>query len=239
MPKNIFKFACLIISALTLLAAPVFGSDQHAKITLLKGKAIVGSTVDGPWESAEVGMKLNPGSVIKTLSNSYAEFILPDESTLRLSPESVFQIETAQFAPKKPGLFSAKLFLGKMWAKVSRSISRNRRGYFKTATRTSVCGVRGTVYDLHAFADKSTDVYVFDGSVAVGPPLIKEDADHEEMEWPQQVSENEWEEIILGKLQQLHIGPDGKPDKPVQFDPAEKKDDWTAWNLERDALPAN
>ena len=55
------------------------------------------------------------------------------------------------------------------------------------------------------------------------------------MAWPAQVSEDEWEEIVLGKLQRLHIGPDGKPGKPVKFDPARKTDEWTAWNMERDA----
>lgn len=235
MPKKNFIFAWLIIVAFSLSSGPVFGSDQAAKITFLRGDALVGSTVDGPWEDAKVGMQLEPGSVIKTLVKSYAEFTLPDGSKLRLSPEAVFQIETTQFAAKKPRRFFSRLFVGKLWAKVNRTFSRSSRNSFKTATRTSVCGVRGTVYDLHAFDDKSTDIYVYDGSVAVGPPLIKEDADHEEMEWPMQVSENEWEEIILGKLQRLHIGSDGKPGKPVAFDPSEKTDEWTTWNLERDA----
>jgi len=58
----------------------------------------------------------------------------------------------------------------------------------------------------------------------------------EEIAWPLPVSEKKWEEIIIGKLQRLHIGPDGKPGKPISFDPLKEKDEWVIWNQKRDAL---
>jgi hypothetical protein len=59
---------------------------------------------------------------------------------------------------------------------------------------------------------------------------LKED----EIAWPAEVSEKKWAEIILARLQRLHIGADGKPGKPASFDPSLEKDEWTVWNLERD-----
>ena len=109
-----------------------------------------------------------------------------------------------------------------------------RKGRFDIQTRTAVAGVRGTVYDLRTAADKSTDIRVHTGRVAVGPALVVAGGPKKEMDWPGQVTEQEWEEIILGKLQKLHIGPDGKPGKPTSFDPQIERDEWTDWNMERD-----
>ena len=67
------------------------------------------------------------------------------------------------------------------------------------------------------------------------PPLIVEGGPKEEIEWPAEVSEKKWEEIILRQFQKLHIGPDGRPGKPESFDPEEEKDEWVIWNQERDS----
>jgi hypothetical protein len=84
--------------------------------------------------------------------------------------------------------------------------------------------------------DKSTNIWVYEGKVGVGPPLLVEGGPKAEMGWPGEISEKEWEEIILGRLQQLHIGPDGRPGKPQSFDSAKVSDQWTVWNLQRDRL---
>jgi len=96
--------------------------------------------------------------------------------------------------------------------------------------------VRGTTYNLKAAADKSTEISVYQGKVGVGPPLLVEGGPKEEMAWPIQVSEKKWEEIILGKLQRLYIGPDGTPGKPESFDPLKEKDEWVIENQKRDAF---
>lgn len=236
MSGGYLKAVCLIFLLSILWVTSVSSADQIVKITYLKGDVFTGKTVDGPWEDVKIDMNVEVGRFIKTSSNSYVEFKLFDNSVMRLSPNAVFHIEKAEFIPKRSRLFLARLILGKFWAKVDRVFGRNSKDSFKTRTGTMVCGVRGTVYDLRALADGSTDIWVYEGRVAVGPPLVKEDAAHQEIQWPRQVSENEWEEIILGKLQKLHIGPDGKPDMPVTFDPSKEKDVWAAWNLERDAL---
>jgi len=236
----VFKkiLSILVVSAafitVSALATPVFGL-QKARVTWQKGESSIGLAQKGPWQTLKSGMPVTAGSFIKTGKDSMVELTMPDNSIIRLASDTVFELNQALFPEDKPRRFFSKLFIGKMWAKVT-STFRGRRGTFNTSTYTAVAGVRGTTYNLKAGADKSTEISVYEGKVGVGPPLIVEGGPKEEMAWPMQVSEKKWEEIILGKLQKLYIGPDGKPGKPVSFDPLKEKDEWVEWNQERDAL---
>lgn len=227
----VISTAFITVSA---LATPVFGL-QKIRVTWQKGESSIGLTQKGPWQTLKSGMPVTAGSFIKTGKDSMVELTMPDNSIIRLASDTLFKVNQALFPEDKLRRFFSKLFIGKMWAKVT-STFRGRRGTFNTSTYTAVAGVRGTTYNLKAGADKSTEISVYEGKVGVGPPLIVEGGPKEEMAWPMQVSEKKWEEIILGKLQKLYIGPDGKPGKPVSFDPSKEKDEWVIWNQERDAL---
>jgi len=224
----------VIFITVSTLATPVFGL-QKVRVTWQKGEVSIGLSQEGPWKTLKSSVPVTAGSFIKTGKNSMVELTMPDNSIIRLASNTLFELNQAFFPEDKPRRFYYKLFIGKMWAKVT-SAFRGRRGTFNTSTYTAVAGVRGTTYNLKAKADKSTEISVYEGKVGVGPPLIVEGGQKEEMAWPMQVSEKKWEEIILGKLQKLYIGPDGKPGKPISFDPSKEKDEWVMWNQERDAL---
>ena len=233
------KHLFILVVSVTLitvsaLAKPVFGLEK-IRVTWQKGESSIGLTQKGPWQTLKSGMPVTAGSFIKTGKDSMIELTMPDNSIIRLASDTLFEVNQALFPEDKLRRFFSKLLIGKMWAKVT-STFRGRRGTFNTSTYTAVAGVRGTTYNMKAKADKSTEISVYEGKVGVGPPLIVEGGPKEEMAWPMQVSEKKWEEIILGKLQKLYIGPDGKPGKPVSFDPLKEKDEWVMWNQERDAL---
>jgi len=225
----------LAFAVILSLAEPGF-SAQVARVTYLKGDVFVGPTQKGPWQVVKKGVSIAEGKFIKTGDTGVVELILPDKSTIRLSIGSIFELSDVHFPEEGPPKFSAKLFLGRMWAKVSRVVPE-KNGTFQAHIKTAVIGVRGTVYNLDVAADKSADVSVFKGIVGVGPPLFVKGAPKEEIAWPMEVTEKKWEEIILKKLQRLHIGADGKPGKPVSFDPVKEKDEWILWNQERDTHP--
>ena len=236
MSKKILSILAVSVVLFTIsaLVTPVFGLDK-IRVTWQKGKTSIGQTHKGPWQSLKSDMTIMAGNYIKTGKDSRIELTMPDNSIIRLGSDTLFKVNQALFPEDKLRRFSSKLYIGKMWAKIT-DVFGGRRGTFNTSTQTAVAGVRGTTYNLKADADKSTEISVYEGKVGVGPPLLIEGGPKKEMVWPSQVSEKKWEEIILGKLQRLYIGPDGKPGKPESFDPLQEKDEWVIENQKRDAL---
>ena len=228
-----------IVTALTAILIFSINLTVHGKpvaeITYIKGTPLIGPTKDGPWEILSKGMPVTQGQVIKTGKTGIVEITLSDKSLMRLAPETFYQLDKAVFLKKKKRMFSARLLFGKLWARVSKTIGPGK-GSFDIKTLTAVVGVRGTVYNVYAALDRSTLVSVYKGNVGVAPPIIAKDAHREEISWPTEVSEKKWEEIILGRLQRLYIGSDGRPGTPESFDPVKEKDEWAEWNLRQDAM---
>jgi len=230
-----------LISALSVLAACIFTwalvpagfGAKTARVSHVHGDVFIGATDKGPWQPAKKGLTISADNFIKTGDPGRVELTMPDGSVVRLASNTLFKINQASFPEKEARKFSVRLFLGKMWAKVTSRIG-SPRGTFNAHTPTAVAGVRGTVYNLEVAKDTSTNIWVYDGKIGVGPPVLVEGGAKDEIAWPAEVNEKRWAEIILARLQRLYIGADGKPGKPVSFDPAREKDEWTAWNLQRD-----
>lgn len=87
-----------------------------------------------------------------------------------------------------------------------------------------VLGGHSDTTQLAGAADKSTNIWVNEGKVGVGPLLVVEGGPRAEMARPGETSEKEGKVIILERLRQLGIGPNGRPGKPQSFDPAKVSD---------------
>ena len=223
-PAAIVFMICFAVTA---------SADQEATVTHLEGTAEFRLSESAPWQALHKSTPVRAGHTIRTGSKGYLELTLPDGSILRFAPDTLFHIDTSLFPENQPRRFSARLLLGKLWARVTSAVGLPG-GSFHTATTTAVAGVRGTTYDLRTSEDRGTDIWVYEGRVAVGPVAFEQGGPKEEVAWPREVSERQWEEIILGKLQKLHVGPDGRPGRPTVFEPDKEEDEWTAWNLQRD-----
>ncbi len=221
-----------LAGVVALMGAPLV-SAAEVQVTFTQGTVFRGATRQGPWEPVQRGEGVSPASFLRTAEDGILELGLGDGSVVRLAPDSIYQVDEAWFETGKPRRFSAQLFVGKLWARV-RQPGRGGLGRFENRIPTAVIGVRGTVYDLRAAMDGSAEVRVYAGMVAVGPPMLIQGGAREEMAWPGQVSEAQWEEIILGKLQRLRIGSDGRPGRPEAFDPRSVTDDWVKFNQRRD-----
>lgn len=224
-----------LICSLVLFFATNLYAEKEIRVSYLKGGVFSGKTQTGPWKDLITGTTLKTGDFIRTDENGMAELIMPDQSVVRLAQNTRMNLDHISFPQAGPRKFLATLLVGKMWAKVAKTSAGFRGGDFSARTPTAVIGVRGTVYNLKAGDDKSTNIYVYQGRVSVGPPSMVSGGPKQEMAWPKEVSEKKWEEIILGKLQRLHIGADGRPGKPQSFDPIKVRDEWVIWNQKRDA----
>ncbi|MCP4369432.1 MAG: FecR domain-containing protein, partial [Deltaproteobacteria bacterium] len=137
-----FKKVLLIIIvsvgfiSVSALATPVFGLEK-IRVTWQKGKASIGVNQKGPWQTLKPGMPVSAGSFIKTGKSSMVELTMPDNSVIRLASDTLFKVDQALFPEDKLRRFFSKLFVGKMWAKIT-VVFRGRRGTFNTSTHTAV-----------------------------------------------------------------------------------------------------
>ena len=243
-------WACAAVLAAVALPLALSAGPGASVVTYADGTCFSGEGPGGPWAPVKKGDAVKDGAYVRTESASKLELTLPDGSVLRLGDDTLFQIETS--LPKKDKGTSFSVLLGKTWAKV-RTVSGGQT--FDVKTKTAVAGVRGTVFSVLAQQDTATTVKVFEGEVAVSnrparervavldegqkkEPGTKEakKGGRVEIAPPREISKKQWEEMIAKAMQMVKVAANGELSAPLAFDlDVEKKDDWVAWNLERDA----
>lgn len=103
---------------------------------------------------------------------------------------------------------------------------------------------------MNVAPDKSTLIRVYEGTVEVYNPFVKPDYKPEEggfkapreVRGPQEiprpyeeVSKEQWEEIVLTQMMQVTVPAVGRPAKPTPFSAEDdQKEEWVRWNQKRD-----
>ena len=112
----------------------------------------------GSWSKAEVGMDLEIGDMVKTLSNGKATAILKNTAIIKVKPGSEFFIpKDIENTKQKIGFI--ELMKGFLWARAKRD-----KNSLKIVTPNAICGVRGTEFEV-GFKDGITCVDVAEGIV--------------------------------------------------------------------------
>jgi hypothetical protein len=227
--------AAFLLAALA--AAPARAQPKSAQVSTLEGRAQK-SRAGSPGSELKVGSALAPGDVVETRADSRLEIRFGDGSLLRLGPEARLLLAEAHFAGRAQRRVSARLFFGKLWAKVTSVLQGEQK--FQVETENAVAGVRGTTFRVEANADKSVLVRVYDGQVAVGkggPAAAPPAGERREVPGPQEVTREQWERLV-GRQMQILVSADGTPGEPEPFSPdAEQDDPFVRWNQQRDAAP--
>ena len=230
--RAILVGAAFLISA-SVLAPRLEAQPRTAQVSALEGKAH--RARGAQRQPLAVGSGLSQGDVVETQKDSRIELRLSDASLLRLGPEAKLQLAEAHFGGPSKRRLSARLFFGKLWAKVTSVIQGDQK--FQVETENAVAGVRGTAFLVDARDDKSVLVRVYDGQVAVAKPAAAAAGtpgeQRREVEGPQEVTREQWEKLV-GKQMQLVVAADGTPGDPEPFS-AGSEDDFSRWNQERDA----
>lgn len=153
----------LVVSctALALVASPAL-AETGGKLVAASGD--VWTLAPGKGEvKATTGASLVPGTRVRTGDNGSAEIALDDGSTLRVKPRSSLMLSKVKRHAKKKT--SVLLFFGRLWSKVTKSISGDRK--YEVNTANAVCGVRGTEFTTIVADDGSVRVRVKGGTVDV------------------------------------------------------------------------
>lgn len=254
--KGLFFFSILLsiaffwsgwaLSAQTV--AKTAGPNQ-AQVTFLQGRAEVLSKGQTAWTLLTVGSILSIDDEVRTGEKARIEIQLPDRSILRFDQQTAFKMKTIFFDAQE-GSRDVKVEMGsgKTWANVRKVFGSKKT--FEVASANAVAGVRDTIWRMNVGSDRSTLVRVYEGSVEVYNPFVRPDYKPEEggFKAPQEVqgpkevprpyeevSKEQWEQIVLTQMMQVVIPPTGKPGEPVAFSAEEdQREEWVRWNQERD-----
>ena len=224
--------AAFLLAALA--AAPVRAQAKTAQVSALEGRAEK-SRAGAAASDLKIGSALAQGDIVETRTDSRLEIRFSDGSLLRLGPQARLLLAEVHFAGRTQRKVSARLFFGKVWAKVTSMLQGEEK--FQVETENAVAGVRGTTFRVEANADKSVLVRVYDGQVAVGKGAPAAGGERREVPGPQEVTREQWEKLV-GRQMQILISADGTPGEPEPFSPdAEQDDPFVRWNQERDSAP--
>ena len=230
------KLATCAAFLLGALAAPeLLAQGRTAQVSALEGRAV--RTRAGVRGELRLGTAVGQGDTLETEEGARLEIRFSDASVLRLGPRARLRLAEAHFrggAAKRR--LSARLFFGKLWAKVTSAIQGEQK--FEVETENAVAGVRGTTFRVDANPDKSVLVRVYDGQVAVGKSApAGRGGERREVPGPQEVTREQWEKLV-GRQMQILISADGTQGEPEPFSPdADQDDPFVRWNRQRDAAP--
>ena len=232
----------------SLLWVP-FAYAEHSVagvVTLADGDVFRSDKEAGPFRKLKADAEIYEGDVLKT-ETGRLEARLLDRSVIRLAANSRLKLDQAKFKKDDDGekSFTAKLFFGRMWAKVTSVIGSDSK--FEVTSPNAVAGVRGTQFNVDVGKDKSTNVKVFSGRVLVSNKPVfyvegtkkfdgsQKPGERKQVAGPQEVSKKAWEESIAAALQEVRVAANGSLTPAESF--AENKagdDEWLAWNKARD-----
>ncbi len=234
----------LVLCAAFLLSRGVdaAGPAKAAEATFVSGKVErAAAAAPASWIAIKVGDALYQGDRLRTKEKSRLEAKLPDGSLLRLGESSELKLEQVEVnkKEKQKKKVKARLFFGKVWAAVTEMFGED--SHFEVSTDNAVAGVRGTRFEAARDQAGSTTVKVYGGKVLISnkPVYMVEGATkgkRVEVQGPQEISKQQWEEAIAGALQMITVASGGQMSSVQGFQLAQAggDDDWEAWNRERD-----
>ena len=224
------------------------------KVNFIQGKAFYKKANSNEKIFLEKGMDIPLNVTIQTESTGRLEIKTPENHFIRMWQNSIVSCFSLSVSSDKKiknikDIKNTKVILkvevGKIWNNLLKNSTASR---YEVTTPQGVCGVRGTIYSTGVDKNEDTDVYVFDGKVAVenvspqiksvfketfGKPYRIPKPYHRINKPYHQVSKEEWVSIIKS-MQHIHISSTGERKlEDFSLDDIEK-DEFVKWNRQRD-----
>jgi ferric-dicitrate binding protein FerR (iron transport regulator) len=158
--RKLAKTARWLLCAAAYISVPLLAQDGAAKVMVLAGQVSL-MRDSGPWV-LNVGETIQPGQVVISGPDGYAQFQVSDGSTFEVFPNSRVTFRA------NPGSWRDLLdvFLGRV--KVHIQKLGGQPNYNRVHTPTAVISVRGTIFDVAVEdEDDTTLVSVEEGQVEV------------------------------------------------------------------------
>ncbi len=132
-----------ILISISLLSGPV--SAAEGRVVFIKGG--VNLEFNNKNIIAKEGSAIQDGTIVKTASDGYVRWQMPDESSFSLKPDSVFTVQMHKFdASKAQENKAIYKFVKGGFNTISGLIGGNNKGDYKVETTYATMGIRGTEY---------------------------------------------------------------------------------------------
>ncbi len=156
------KFQFLVLSVVVFLAVAGAQSVLHAaEMLYVEGRVQVQSPSDNEWKTAEKGMRLEVGDLVRTARHSFADIALDLEkkNTIRVEEKTLVTLNSSS-ANTLDRLDLAK---GKIYA----NLEDIKAGLsFEVNTPSAVAGVRGSSYSVYVERD-SDEVVAYKDTIYI------------------------------------------------------------------------
>lgn len=233
MNKVLFQIFILCFSGVVL-------ASSVAKVTLIEGDAVVMKKGSDTWRQCKVNMALQIDDQVFSKEESLVEMTYTNGEIVRIGENTKLRIyESTERAVK------TEVLMGNVWVNMKKLTSGSRE--FEMSSPTATAAIRGTIFNMTAFADSSADVSVYDGKVAVGPTAhLKSKMNRDdgigkkepteipgphEIPGPYEVPLEQWKIIVAG--QKISVHADGKY-ATEKIGPASSFDQFTLKNQKLD-----
>jgi ferric-dicitrate binding protein FerR (iron transport regulator) len=143
-----------------LICAPARADEATMRASLVEGTVTVTPGSGGASAPIQQGAPLGKGDQIVTDPGARLEITLSSGTVLRIGEST--RMTLGDSVPQKK--FSAKLWLGNVWAKVHKLISGET---FEVETENAVAGVRGTEFRVEVAPGQEDLLRVYEGEVKV------------------------------------------------------------------------
>jgi hypothetical protein len=226
-----------LLLALALLTAPL--AAQAAKVTYLVKPAQLMRGDAKAWIALNLGDEVREGDSVRTGIGARVELSITSKRQFRIGQATEILLEGLEEKAPQQGLQAkVKLLLGRFWGSLRSPLKETFGEQVQVSTATATIGVKGTTFGVDFDKkDKTTQVAVVTGKVAVQPPPVEvgpptEVAGPREIAPPQEVSREEWTRLVAAD-QKLIVRP-GEVPKTEPLTDEDKKDEWIAFNIARD-----
>src|SRR4051794_35737515 len=116
------RFTAVAVGLAALSLATVSSAEERnsAQVSILEnGQASNSTGGTGKPAPLAVGNTVYENDIVETTGGARLELKLRDGSVIRIGPSSKLQLKSAYFGKQGDKKFSAKLFFGRVWSKVS------------------------------------------------------------------------------------------------------------------------
>jgi hypothetical protein len=165
-PSKYIIIPFIILMSIIFCGQTAQPGDSGATVRFVIGDVQIQSTEQTSWQTLKLNASVREGDRIKTALNSRVELEMPDGTQLKISENTVFDVNEIKTPEKdKEDKQSFTVWAGSIWAKFTKLVTTRQER--RIDSPSAVVAIRGTTLEMDVDQNQGTRVRVEEGSVQV------------------------------------------------------------------------